>query len=104
MSKNTMKLSDAIDVIFSHNNRVNIWIPDKEDPLYSILVWDGMAHKIPQKYLDSKDWVIEGDAAKGIDKSRHININIYDVDLDKVDQAVLDLHKELKGGNKNGTD
>lgn len=87
-----MKLSDAIDVIFSHNNCVNIWIPDKEDPHSSILAWDGMAHKIPQEYLDSKDWVIE--------KSDHINIEIYDVELDAVDQAVLELHRLFKGGKE----
>ena len=97
MSKNTMKLSDAIDVIFSHNNRVGIWMLDKEDPHYSILAWGGMAHKLPQKYLDSKDWMIKGIVAESIGESDRINIEVYDVDMDLVDQTVLDLERAFRG-------
>lgn len=74
-----MKLKDAVDVIFSHNEVLELWVPDKEDPHYSNLICRCMAHAIPEEYVDSENWKIFGTAKENPWNNDSINIRLYDV-------------------------
>lgn len=69
-----MTLSLAIDNIFSHNERIAIWLPItiEED----ILIWQGMAHELPKEFLAIKEWKIFGAVCVSIIDSDVINIRI----------------------------
>lgn len=75
-----MKLKKAIDNIFSHNETIGIWKPEKDEygNRYSALVWKGMAHELPEKYLKSKNWKIFGTVVESLPESDTINIHIMD--------------------------
>ena len=75
-----MKLKKAIDNIFSHNETIGIWKPEKDEygNRYSALAWKGMAHELPEKYLKSKNWKIFGTVVESLPESDTINIRIMD--------------------------
>lgn len=75
-----MKLKKAIGNIFSHNETIGIWKPEKGEygNRHSALVWKGMAHELPKKYLKSKNWKIFGTVAENLPESDTINIRIMD--------------------------
>lgn len=75
-----MKLKKAIDNIFSHNETIGIWKPEKDEygNRCSTLVWKGMAHELPKKYLKSKNWKIFGTVVESLPESDTINIHIMD--------------------------
>jgi len=47
-----MTIREAIDVVISHNAQVAIIVEDANDKHYSNTAWEGMAHEIPDEYLD----------------------------------------------------
>lgn len=73
-----MKISDAINNIFSHNEMVAIWeyVSGSEDKL----VWRGMAWDLPERYKDIEQWQIFGNSTENIWKADTINIRIWDGD------------------------
>lgn len=74
-----MRLREAIDNIFSHNERVAIWATDLQEPHYSRLIWKGMGHQIPEKFMDyrcNRDWRIFGTVPESIIDGDVINIKL----------------------------
>lgn len=73
-----MTIEGAVDFIFSHNEIVAIWEKRKDDDGfgYSELVWFGMAHEIPNKYLSKTNWKIFGVIANSLCESDRLNIRI----------------------------
>ena len=67
-------IEEAIDTIFSHNSVVGIWKDCNDHE--SELVWSGMAHQIPEEYLNEVDWRIFGTVAESIADSDRINIRL----------------------------
>ena len=47
-----MKLRKAIDTVISHNAFVSLDMRDNDDPNYSKCVYSGMAHAIPEEWLE----------------------------------------------------
>ena len=47
-----MKLRKAIDTVISHNALVSLDMRDNDDPHYSKCVYSGMAHEIPEEWLE----------------------------------------------------
>lgn len=47
-----MILREMIDTVFSHNSLVTLCETDKENKHYSNDVWEGMAHEIPERFLN----------------------------------------------------
>lgn len=72
--KRKMPLSDAIDVIFSHNQRVAIWEYDEER--MSTRIWMGMAWDLPEEYRGVVSWKIFGVVPESIVDADLINISI----------------------------
>ena len=72
--KRKMPLSDAVDVIFSHNQRVAIWEYDEER--MSTRVWIGMAWELPIQYHSVVSWKIVGVVPESIVDADIINISI----------------------------
>ena len=71
-----MRLIDAVDAIFSHNEMIAIW--EKEDKHHNVLVWRGMAWQLPEEYENVDRWQIVGVMADKITESDQLNININD--------------------------
>jgi hypothetical protein len=71
-----MRLIDAIDNIFSHNEIIAIL--EEEDEHHDVLVWHGMAWQLPEEYKNIEKWQIVGVIADKITESDRINININD--------------------------
>ena len=71
-----MKIKEAIDTIFSHNEVVAIWEESPNDHRIDELKWHGMAHKIPHEYLVKENWRIFGVITDEIRESDRINIRI----------------------------
>lgn len=71
-----MKLVDAIDNIFSHNEIVAIW--KKIDEYDGTNVWEGMAWNLPEQYKGVEKWRIFGLIPESILKADVINIKILD--------------------------
>lgn len=57
---NPIKLSDAIDHIFSHNEILALFRQDPSVPNTSVEIWDGMAHELPEEFQNCEDWRIFG--------------------------------------------
>lgn len=72
--KRKMPLSDAVDAIFSHNQRVAIWEYDEER--MSTRVWIGMAWELPIQYHSVVSWKIFGVVPESIVDADLINISI----------------------------
>lgn len=71
-----MKLKEAVDLIFSHNEIIALWEIDKSDKSYSNRVWKGMAWDIPNKYLDCNNWRIFGTIPESIVDADILNIRL----------------------------
>lgn len=73
-----MKIREAVNNVFSHNEIVAIWeyVSGREDRL----VWRGMAYDLPKKYKDIEQWQIFGTIPENIWKADTINIRIWDGD------------------------
>ena len=69
-----MKLVDAIDNIFSHNEIISIW--EKTDEHSSTLMWHGMAWGLPEQYRNAEEWRIFGIIPYSIVEADVINIKI----------------------------
>jgi hypothetical protein len=72
-----MKLRDAIDAIFSHNEIVALYEPldyGSISDAYESMVWKGMAHRIPEDYLSRENWRIFGCVPETIFDGDAINI------------------------------
>lgn len=73
-----MKLVDAIDNVFSHNEVLSIWM--KVDEHDSTLMWGGMAWDLPEQYKLVDKWRIFGLIPDSIMYADAINIRILDGD------------------------
>lgn len=71
-----MKLYDAIDNVFSHNELICIW--KKIDEYDSTLMWSGMAWDLPEQYKQVEKWRIFGLIPDSILYADAINIRILD--------------------------
>ena len=69
-----MKLKEAIDVIFSHNELVALWKAEDKD--HDIKIWSGMAHQLPDTYLEKSGWRIFGLIPEKISEADYINIRL----------------------------
>ena len=108
MAEKTLKIREAIDLIFSHNEVVALWADEDkdhfcivwegmekwslsssahkattslwadEDKDHFCIVWEGMAWDMPEKYLDIDNWRIFGLIPESIDVADTINIHIKD--------------------------
>ena len=67
------KVNDIIDTIISHNSTVSLYVDIGHS---SKEVWHGMAHRLPEKYLNREFVRIFGAIADGIDTSDTIRILI----------------------------
>lgn len=68
-----MKLYEAVDTIFDHNQIVSIW---KESPDNNghIRLWHGMAWDIPQMFKSQSKWYIFGVICDNVYYADAINI------------------------------
>ena len=73
-----MKLFEAVDNIFSHNEVISIW--KKINEYSSTLMWHGMAWQIPEEYKGVEKWRIFGLIPESILVADSINIRILDGD------------------------
>lgn len=71
-----MKLGEAIDKIFSHNEVVAIW--RKDDDRYDVCEWRGMGWQLPYHYKDVENWKIFGTIPDSINDADVINIRVED--------------------------
>ena len=71
-----MKIREAIDYIFSHNEIVALWVIDSKDNHYSNRVWKGMAWDIPDKFLECENWKIFGTIQDSIADADILNIRL----------------------------
>lgn len=69
-----MKLGNAIDKIFSHNEIVAIWRENNDR--FDIREWHGMAWQLPYWYKDVENWKIFGVIPDSINDADTINIRI----------------------------
>ena len=69
-----MKLSKAIDVIFSHNEIIAIW--EKINEQEYEMKWRGMGWELPDKYKNIANWQIFGVIPESIDEADTINIRV----------------------------
>lgn len=69
-----MPLANAIDVVFSHNQRVAIW--EYDEKRMSTRVWIGMAWELPIQYHNVVSWKIFGAVPESIVDADLINISI----------------------------
>ena len=67
-----MKLRDAIDNIFSHNEIISVW--KEGDDHTSKKIWHGEAWRLPQMYWNCRKWRIFGTVCECIYESDTINI------------------------------
>lgn len=67
------KVSDIIDTIISHNSTVSLYVDIGHS---SREVWHGMAHRLPEEYLNREFVRIFGAIADGINTSDTIRILI----------------------------
>lgn len=70
------ELHEVVDVIFSHNNVIALWIEDESDKHYSNCLWKGMAHSIPEEFKNYRFKSILGIGSEILDDSHIINIVI----------------------------
>lgn len=68
-----MTLKSMIDIVFSHNELVRIWLI--KENWYDYAMWDGMAHDIPERYLN-REASIFGVYGAGKEYSDYINIRL----------------------------
>lgn len=71
-----MKIREAIDYIFSHNEIVALWEINPADAHYSNRIWKGMAWEIPDNFLDCENWKIFGTIPNSIVEADVLNIRI----------------------------
>lgn len=71
-----MKIEDAVDVIFSHNEVVAIW--RKDGDRRDICEWTGMAWRLPYWYRSVENWKIFGVIPDSICDADRINIRVED--------------------------
>ena len=69
-----MKIKQAIDKIISHNEIVALWA--ETDKHFSILLWRGMAHRIPKEYENFRIDKIFGTIPEGLHLADTINIRL----------------------------
>lgn len=67
-----MKLREAIDTVISHNAFVSLDMKDKNDPNYSNSVFSGMAHAIPEEWLEYEFYPI----TDVVDSSHRLHIEL----------------------------
>lgn len=70
------EVHELVDVIFSHNSIIALWVEDENDSHYSNILWQGMAHSIPEEYKKYTFKSIQGVVAENIRQSNIININV----------------------------
>lgn len=97
-----LMVHDLIDVAFSHNSRVAIWVEDEEDPHYSKLVWVGMAWNMPVEYRKMKFKKIFGMVAEHISDSDIINIKVFGSPL-LPESCTVELYTVSKEEQNDGT-
>lgn len=75
-----MKLKEAIDTVISHNAFVSLNMRDKDDPHYSNSVYSGMAHAIPEEWLEYEFYPI----TDVVDGAHRLHIELKDKNADKL--------------------
>lgn len=71
---NELCVKDLIDTIISHNSVIELYEESKDDPHYSVRIWKGMAHHLPEHFGRYKFLSIVGSICENIADSDHINI------------------------------
>lgn len=69
-----MKLSEAIDTIFSHNEIIAVW--ERVNEREHKMKWRGMGWELPDKYKNIKDWKVFGVVPETINEADTINIKV----------------------------
>lgn len=70
------KIVDVVDVLFSHNEILALWVATKEEPKGYLLVWSGMAWNIPENLKSYAFVKIFGCIPDNIMKADNINIEV----------------------------
>lgn len=79
-------VEDIIDKLFSHNERVSLWVSVKEEITYHQLIWSGMAWDIPEVFKSCYFVKIFGTIPEKITQADIINIEVV---LTKEAEAAL---------------
>lgn len=85
-----MKLRDAIDTVISHNAFVSLDMRDNDDPYYSKCVYSGMAHEIPEEWLEYEFYPIT-DVVDSTHKL-HIELKECNEDNDSDNLKILPIY------------
>lgn len=80
-----MKLKDAIDVFVSHNALVVLEETDPKDSHYSINIYEGMVHEIPNELLEREMFPITDIVGDPVDRL-HIQLK---TDFEAADEFLL---------------
>lgn len=83
-----MKLREAIDTVISHNAFVSLNMRDKDDTHYSISVYSGMAHEIPEELLEYEFYPI----TDVVDSARRLHIELKECDDDNDSENNSDIN------------
>lgn len=79
-----MKLKNAIDVTVSHNALVVLEETDPKDSHYSVSIYEGMAHEIPDELLEREMFPI----TDVVDTKRRLHIQLK-TDFEAADEFLL---------------
>ena len=79
-----MKLKNAIDVTVSHNALVVLEETDPKDSHYSVSIYEGMAHEIPNELLEREMFPI----TDVVDTTRRLHIQLK-TDFKAADELLL---------------
>ena len=79
-----MKLKNAIDVTVSHNALVVLEETDPKDSHYSVSIYEGMAHKIPNELLEREMFPI----TDVVDTTGRLHIQLK-TDFEAADELLL---------------
>lgn len=79
-----MKLKNAIDVAVSHNALVVLEETDPKDSHYSVSIYEGMAHEIPNELLEREMFPI----TDVVDTTRRLHIQLK-TDFEAADELLL---------------
>lgn len=85
-------IEDIIDKLFSHNERVSLWVNVKEEITYHQLIWSGMAWDIPEIFKSCYFVKIFGTIPEKITQADIINIEVV---LTKEAEQALAKMKEV---------
>lgn len=72
-----LRVKDLIYNIIDHNSVISLWENDHENTHYNKLLWKGMAHSIPEDFLERKFKRVFSSVPETILEGDMINVEVY---------------------------